>query len=239
MPNEENTEAGRVTLESVLASENLHAAWLKVKANDGAAGVDRRDIATTKTHLRENWKTIAAKLRTGDYQPGAVRAARPPASLPAMGSVKRGSGFKRVFGGCVERWRRRYGDPRERPSEARSLFPPSPRGGERRGFGGSAPIKPVRGKVAGRSTGDHGGDRVLMFRWFFGALPLHFFRRSSFSPTGKLLSVSGALKPRLHADLFESVKRNERAQTIHRRFGPKGGDERVPFQSVSGDEVRV
>jgi len=82
MPNEENTEAGRVTLESVLASENLHAAWLKVKANDGAAGVDRRDIATTKTHLRENWKTIAAKLRTGDYQPGAVRAARPPASLP-------------------------------------------------------------------------------------------------------------------------------------------------------------
>jgi len=78
MPNEENTDAGRVTLESVLASDNLNAAWLKVKANEGAAGVDGRDIAATKTHLRENWKTIAAKLRTGEYKPGAVRAVEIP-----------------------------------------------------------------------------------------------------------------------------------------------------------------
>jgi len=156
MPNEENTQAGRVTLESVLASENLNAAWLKVKANNGAAGVDGRDIATTKTHLRENWKTIAAKLRTGEYQPGAVRAARPPAGLPAMGSVKRRVAFKRVFGGV---WKGGGGGMVIRESgqaRARSLFPPSPRGGERRGFGGSAPIKLVRRKVAGRSILESG-----------------------------------------------------------------------------------
>ena len=75
---------------------------------------------------------------------------------------------------------------------ARSLFPPSLRGGERRGFGGSAPIKPVRGKVAGRSRL---GSRVVFQVWFFGAFPLLFFRRSFVSPAGNLLSVSGALKP--------------------------------------------
>ena len=34
----ETTEAG--TLEAVLSRENLRAAWLAVKANQGAAGVD-------------------------------------------------------------------------------------------------------------------------------------------------------------------------------------------------------
>lgn len=58
----------------MLAADNRNAAWLAVKANDGAAGVDGRDIARTAAHLREHWGTIAAKLRAGDYQPGAVRA---------------------------------------------------------------------------------------------------------------------------------------------------------------------
>jgi RNA-directed DNA polymerase len=62
------------TLEAVLAPENLRAAWLAVKANDGAAGVDGRSIRETAEHLKTQWGTIAKKLRAGEYRPGAVRA---------------------------------------------------------------------------------------------------------------------------------------------------------------------
>ncbi len=62
------------TLERVLEKENLRAAWQAVKANGGAPGVDGMDIGKTAAHLRDHWEAIEAKLRAGDYQPGAVRA---------------------------------------------------------------------------------------------------------------------------------------------------------------------
>lgn len=63
-----------VTLETVLTRENLKAAWMAVKANHGAAGVDGRGVERTAEHLRAHWETIAAKLRAGAYSPAAVRA---------------------------------------------------------------------------------------------------------------------------------------------------------------------
>lgn len=78
MHNGENTEAG--TLDAVLSRENLRAAWLAVKANQGAPGVDGLDIEQTATHLREHWERIEAKLRSGDYRPAAVRAVEIPKS---------------------------------------------------------------------------------------------------------------------------------------------------------------
>ena len=72
MRNEENTEAA--TLEAVLSKENMQEAWLAVKANGGAPGVDGRDIGATEAHLRTHWEGIRAKLLDGDYKPGAVRA---------------------------------------------------------------------------------------------------------------------------------------------------------------------
>lgn len=76
MHNEGTTEAA--TLEAVLSKENLRAAWLAVKANQGAPGVDGRDIEETAEHLRVYWKDIETKLLQGDYQPGAVRAVEIP-----------------------------------------------------------------------------------------------------------------------------------------------------------------
>ena len=69
---EETTETA--TLEAVLSRDNLQAAWRAVKANQGAAGVDGLDIEQTKSHLREHWKAIEAKLLSGAYTPAAVRA---------------------------------------------------------------------------------------------------------------------------------------------------------------------
>lgn len=72
MPNETTTR--EATLETVLASDNLRAAWRAVKANDGAAGVDGMSIQQTEVHLREHWETIRGKLLNGAYAPAAVRA---------------------------------------------------------------------------------------------------------------------------------------------------------------------
>lgn len=76
MHNEENTET--IKLEEILTRENLTEAWLAVKANDGAPGVDGRDVEETKRHLKAHWESIEAKLLGGAYQPGAVRAVEIP-----------------------------------------------------------------------------------------------------------------------------------------------------------------
>jgi RNA-directed DNA polymerase len=67
-----------VTLESVLAKENLNAAWSQVKANDGAAGVDGRDIEDSRAHILKHWTGIEAALMRGRYKPEAVLAVEMP-----------------------------------------------------------------------------------------------------------------------------------------------------------------
>lgn len=76
MLNEETTEP--VTMGSVLALDNLRVAWLAVKANDGAPGVDGMDVEQTASHLRGHWEGIATKLREGLYAPAAIRAVEIP-----------------------------------------------------------------------------------------------------------------------------------------------------------------
>jgi len=74
----ETVNLGSATLESVLAKENLNAAWSQVKANDGAAGVDGLNVERSRVHITEHWKQIEAALLAGQYQPEAVRAVEIP-----------------------------------------------------------------------------------------------------------------------------------------------------------------
>jgi RNA-directed DNA polymerase len=76
MHNGENTEA--VTIESILQSENLTAAWRAVETNCGAAGVDGMNVKQTREHLREHWDAIAGKLTAGEYLPAAIREVEIP-----------------------------------------------------------------------------------------------------------------------------------------------------------------
>ena len=62
MINEMNTES---ILGEVLGHENLNAAYLAVKANNGAAGVDKMNIERTREHLLQHWETIESKLLEG------------------------------------------------------------------------------------------------------------------------------------------------------------------------------
>jgi RNA-directed DNA polymerase len=75
-----------VTMEAVLERENLRAAYLAVKANRGAPGIDGMGVGEMKAHLQKHWESIAAKLLGGQYRPAAVRAVEIP---KASGGTRR------------------------------------------------------------------------------------------------------------------------------------------------------
>lgn len=60
-------------LEAALTRQNLQAAWRRVKANKGAAGVDGLDIEQTASMLQTRWPQIRQNLLTGRYRPSPVR----------------------------------------------------------------------------------------------------------------------------------------------------------------------
>ena len=60
-------------LEATLTRQNLQAAWKRVKANKGAAGVDGLDIEQTARLLQTNWPDIRQALLAGSYRPSPVR----------------------------------------------------------------------------------------------------------------------------------------------------------------------
>lgn len=61
-------------LEQVLSSENLQAAWKRVRANKGAAGVDGMTIDEFPAWVKQgNWIKVTTALKTGQYKPSPVR----------------------------------------------------------------------------------------------------------------------------------------------------------------------
>jgi RNA-directed DNA polymerase len=60
-------------LEQALARENMAAAWKRVKANKGSAGVDGRSVQETHEHLKSAWPAIRQQLLDGSYRPEPVR----------------------------------------------------------------------------------------------------------------------------------------------------------------------
>jgi RNA-directed DNA polymerase len=73
-----DTEDHEGLLELMLWSDNMRQAWRVVKANDGAAGADGKDIAQTAQHLKQHWPKIARQIRRGQYRPGPIREVQIP-----------------------------------------------------------------------------------------------------------------------------------------------------------------
>ena len=75
-------------LEAALTRENLQAAWKRVKANKGAAGVDGLDIERSAQAIRTHWPQIRQELLAGTYRPSPVRRVmipKPDASQRELG----------------------------------------------------------------------------------------------------------------------------------------------------------
>jgi RNA-directed DNA polymerase len=60
-------------MDKVIAPRTLLAAWAKVKANHGAAGVDHQTVARYERHLEANLADLAQGVRDGTYEPHPVR----------------------------------------------------------------------------------------------------------------------------------------------------------------------
>ena len=65
-------------LTQVLSRENMAAAWKRVKANKGSAGVDGLTIDEAPQYLKTHWPRIRSELQNGTYRPQAVRRVEIP-----------------------------------------------------------------------------------------------------------------------------------------------------------------
>ncbi len=60
-------------MDKVYTLANLRAAFAKVKANRGGAGVDHQTIEMFERCLEENLENLSQSLKDGSYRPQAVR----------------------------------------------------------------------------------------------------------------------------------------------------------------------
>jgi RNA-directed DNA polymerase len=65
-------------MEQVVTQDNATAAWLAVKRNGGAPGIDGMTTEELCDHVRGHWETIRVKLLAGTYVPSPVRRVEIP-----------------------------------------------------------------------------------------------------------------------------------------------------------------
>lgn len=75
----ENTaENGTSMMELVLSRKNLNQAYLRVKRNKGAAGIDGMTLEEALPYLKEHRQELLASLRNGTYKPAPVKRVEIP-----------------------------------------------------------------------------------------------------------------------------------------------------------------
>ena len=65
-------------MQAVLSRDNLARAWKRVKANQGAPGIDGVTVRDWPAHAREHWPALRAQIEGGRYTPHAVRRVEIP-----------------------------------------------------------------------------------------------------------------------------------------------------------------
>ena len=65
-------------LELILARNNLNAAYMRVKGNKGAAGVDKMQVGEMQKYLQANGCTLIQAIEEGKYKPNPVRRVEIP-----------------------------------------------------------------------------------------------------------------------------------------------------------------
>ncbi len=76
MIEKDNTNTNEPTermLEKILSRDNMNQAYLKVKRNNGAGGVDNMEIEELLEHLKTHREEILASLLKGSYKPQPVK----------------------------------------------------------------------------------------------------------------------------------------------------------------------
>ena len=85
-------------MEAVGERENMKRAWLRVKGNKGAAGVDGMNVDALLPYLREHWSKIKEDLLADRYQPSPVRKVE----IPKPGGGMRQLGIPTVLDRLIQ-----------------------------------------------------------------------------------------------------------------------------------------
>ena len=85
-------------MEAVVERENMKTAWLRVKGNKGAAGVDGMNVDALLPYLREHWSNIKEDLLADRYQPSPVRKVE----IPKPGGGMRQLGIPTVLDRLIQ-----------------------------------------------------------------------------------------------------------------------------------------
>ena len=65
-------------LEKILSKDNMNLAFKRVKANKGTSGIDNMTVDELLQYLKENGNQLRESIRTGKYNPKAVRRVEIP-----------------------------------------------------------------------------------------------------------------------------------------------------------------
>lgn len=65
-------------LKRILARDNMNAAYLKVKSNKGASGIDKMSVDELLPYLKEHRLQLLEQIREGKYKPNPVRRVEIP-----------------------------------------------------------------------------------------------------------------------------------------------------------------
>jgi RNA-directed DNA polymerase len=85
-------------MERICSRDNLNRAYLKVKKNKGAAGIDGKTIEASFAYLKTHKEELVASLRNGSYRPQAVRAVE----IPKPGGGSRQLGIPTVIDRVIQ-----------------------------------------------------------------------------------------------------------------------------------------
>ena len=81
-------------MDEIVSRANMMAAYHRVMANKGAAGIDRMTVEQLQPYLREHWPRIKEELLDGRYRPQPARGVE----IPKLGGGMRHGCFELHFG---------------------------------------------------------------------------------------------------------------------------------------------
>ena len=74
----DNDPVGYGLLEFILSPSNLNAAYLQVRRNKGAGGVDQMEVESLKDYLVSYKDELVTSIQRGGYRPNPVRRVEIP-----------------------------------------------------------------------------------------------------------------------------------------------------------------
>jgi len=105
-------------LEAILSESNLSAAYRRVKANGGAAGIDGVELPQFPLWYRLRRASLLRRLRLGNYVPSAVRRCY----IPKSNGTKRPLGVPNLFDRIVQQAIHQVLSPRLEPSFSKHSY---------------------------------------------------------------------------------------------------------------------